>query len=75
MRYHEQIVLAIMLDDTRPLKESGLISLALEDMLVSTLDNIAEVRLKLHQFTSAINNIHAIVVIEEKRAVVEMAHT
>ena len=40
-----------------------------------TLNNIGEVGLQLHQLTGTIYDIYTVVVIEEQRAVVEVAHT
>ena len=74
VRNHKQIVLAVMLDDTRTLKKSRLVFFALEDVLMGALNDIAKVGFQLHQFTCTIYDIHAIVVVEEQRAVVEMAH-
>ena len=66
LRDHQQIILAIVLDDTRTLQESRLIFLTLEDTFVGTLDDIAQVLLQLHHLACAIDDIHTVVIVEEQ---------
>ena len=63
-----------MLDDTRTFQQTLLVFLALEDLLMGTFDDVGEVGLQLHHLTSAVDDIHTVVVVEEQGAVVEMAH-
>ena len=75
MRDHQQVVLTIMLDDTAAFQESLLILLTLEDTHVCPFYHVGEVRFQFHQLPCTIDDIHAPVVIEEQRAVMEVAHT
>ena len=65
MGYHQQVVLAVMLDHTTSLQQSALILLPLEDVLVSTLDDIRQVGFQFHQLSGAIDDIYPVIVIEE----------
>ena len=71
---HEQIILAVVLDDARALQEALFIFLALENLLVGALDDIREVGLEFHHLARAVDDIHTTVVVEEQRAIVEVAH-
>ena len=75
LRDHHQVVLPVMLDHTRALQESVLISLTLEDMLVGAFNDIREIGFQLHHLARAIDHIHPVVIVEEQGAVVEMAHS
>ena len=75
LRYHQEVVFASVLDYTAALKKPCLVLLTLEYLLVCPLDYIREVWFQLHQLSCAIDDIHPAVVIEEERAVVEVAHT
>ena len=63
-----------MFDDTRTLQQACLIGLTLEDTLVGALYDITQILLQLHHLTCAIDDINAIIVIKEQRAIVEMTH-
>ena len=41
---------------------------------MGAFDDVTEVRLQLHHLTGAVDHIHTIVVVEEERTVVEVAH-
>ena len=74
VRYHQQVVFAVVLNHATAFQQSLLVFLALENLLVGSLDDIREVGFQFHQFAGAIDHKHPSVVIEEERAVVEVAH-
>ena len=74
MTNHKQIVTSIMLDDAATFQEPRLVGLTLEHLAVSTLDNIGEVGLQLNHLARAIEHIDTVVIVEEERSIVEMAH-
>ena len=63
-----------MLNHTRTLKQSGLVGFALKNLSVGAFNHIREVLLQLHHLACTIYYVHAIVIVEEQRAVVEVAH-
>ena len=74
LRNHQQVVVTLVLQHPAAFQDSRLVSLALEQLMVRTLDDIRQVGLQLHHLAGAVDDIHAVVVIEEQGAVVEMAH-
>ena len=64
-----------MLDHAAAFQQPRLVGFTLEDLLMSALNDIAQVRLQFHHLASAINDINTVVVIKEQGAVVEVAHT
>ena len=71
---HQQVVLATVLDHAGALEQSCLVGLALEDLLVGAFDDIGEIGLQFHHLARAIDDVHTVVVVEEERAVMEVAH-
>ena len=68
------IELAVVLYHAAALQQTSLVLLALENLHVCPLDDIREVGLQFHQFACTVNHKHTAVVIEEERAIVEVAH-
>ena len=72
---HQQVVATTMLDHAGALEQAALGGTSLEELNVRVGNDIREVWLQFHHLARAVDDVNAVVVIEEERAVVEMTHT
>ena len=62
---HQEVVASVVFNHARALQQSTLVGLALEELVVRPLDDVGEVGLQFHHFARAIDDIDAVVVVEE----------
>ena len=72
---HQQVVATTVLDHAGALEQAALGGTSLEELNVRVGNDIREVWLQFHHLARAVDDVNAVVVIEEERAVVEMTHT
>ena len=74
LRDHQQVIAPLVLQHATALQNARFVSLTLEQLVVGALDDVGEVLFQFHHLTRTIDHIYPVIIVEEQRAVVEVAH-
>ena len=74
-RYHQKIILAVVLDHAGTFEQTRFISITLKEFTMAARYHFRKVCIQLHHLSRSINHVCLIVVIEEESGIMEMLQT